>query len=160
MKFFFELWRQMCKQKKSTENVDVTVCKPQGSQTGKPLKQTVNNYKPRSGLCLEVGAKLWYRYYTICYLCNASLSVFFCSCLATFSSCCLILCFSGHMYFIIRQNSIADPSKECFKSTPTILMYVRWWGNSVLVLSYLPPFPPGEPSKINSGFHYQWSLEN
>lgn len=149
----FEELRQGYKQKKTPKNVDVAVCKPKGSQTGKPLKQAVNNYKPWTGLCLETGAKLWYRYYTICYLYNASLAVVFCSCLATFSSCCLILYFSGHMYFIIRQNSIAGPSKECFKSTPTILMYVRWWEMSVVAPSYWPPFPPGEPREINSCFH-------
>lgn len=147
----------MCKQKKSTKKIYVTACKRKSAQTVKPLKWTVNDYKTRTGdfiifplLCLETGPKLWYRYYIIFNLYNASLTVFFCSCLATFSSCCLILCFSGHMYFIIRQNSIADPSKECSKSTPRILMYP----------SYLPPFLPGERMEINSGFHYNWSLAN
>lgn len=53
----------------------------------------------------------------------ASFGVFFVVVLP-FSLCCLIVCSSCHMYFIIRQTQIADPSEKHCRSIPAIFMVV------------------------------------
>lgn len=151
MNFIVELWRtKAIMHSRKVNFLKISNCKPKGSQAIKSIKET-GDIGSFPLLYLEIGAKLQCVYlcvymsiyiylyiciYAVCYLYDG---IFFVVVVLAFSLCCLIVCSSCHMYFIIRQAQIADPSEKHCRSIPTIFMVVWWWEKSALVSS-LPPF--------------------
>ena len=119
----------------------LTVCKPKGSQAIKSIKET-GDMGSFPLLHLGIGAKLQcvyicaYIYMFVTYMmASFELFFFFFFFALAFSLCCLIMCSSCHMYFIIRQTELQIQ----VKSTAEVFLQFLWLSDDERSLPWFPP---------------------